>query len=63
VLTAKGDGGNDVVIIAGQDYPDWDLPVAGTIGGIKRPAAAIEAHFPANIAVERGLERDSIHGS
>src|SRR6185437_6301510 len=62
VLAADGDGGNYGVIIAGENHSDGDLPVAGTIGAIKRAAAAIETHFSAKIAAESGFESGGIHG-
>ena len=48
-FAAGRDGGDHVVGIARDDQADGNLPVVRAVGGIKRAAAAIEAHFAANI--------------
>ena len=54
--SAHGDRGADVVFVAWHDNTDGYLPVVRGVGGVKRPAAAIEAHFAAHGAPELAVE-------
>jgi hypothetical protein len=53
-LAAGGERGEDVVGVAWHHHPDGDLPVVGGVGGVQRPAAAVEPHLPAHVTSERG---------
>jgi hypothetical protein len=57
VLAAASQRGHDVVGVAGEDHADGHLAVVRAVGGEQRPAAAIEADLPADLATQRGGER------
>src|SRR3954462_7504499 len=45
-------GRDDIVDVAWQHDADGHLPIIGTVGGVERPAAAVEAHFASHDAAE-----------
>ena len=57
MLAADGDSGNDVVVVTGNHHPDRDLPVVGSVGGVKRAAAVIEANFALKVSAQAPFER------
>jgi hypothetical protein len=60
VVAAESNGGEDIFFIV-RNYDAYrDLAVIGTIGGIERAAARVEADFSTKVAAERGLERRSV---
>src|SRR5919202_5994643 len=60
VSAAGGDGLYDVFGVPRYNNPDRDLPVDRIIRRIKRPAAAVEAHLPADYSLaEFVLQRPS----
>ena len=54
--SADGDRGAHVVFVARHDNANGYLPVVRGVGGVQRPAAAIEAHFAAHRAPELAVE-------
>ncbi len=58
-LTAGGNGSNYIVSIAGNYQSNWDLPVIGTVSGVKCPAATIEPDFTVDMAFEFRLKLHS----
>ena len=54
--SADGDRGAHVVFVAWHDNTNGYLPVVRGVGGVQRPAAAIEAHFAAHRAPELAVE-------
>jgi hypothetical protein len=50
VLAASRNCGDYVIIVAGDDDPDWNLAVVGAIAGVERAAAIVEADFAADAA-------------
>jgi hypothetical protein len=45
MLTAGRDGGDDVVVVAGNNDANRYLAVVGAVAGIERAAAIVEANF------------------
>ena len=56
MLTAEGNGGEDVFFVARNNDSDRDLAVVGAIGRVESAAAGVEADLSAKMAEERGLE-------
>ena len=54
--SAHGDRGAHVFFVAWHDNANGYLPVVRGVGGVQRPAAAIEAHFAAHGAPELAVE-------
>ena len=46
-FAAGRDGGEDILRVIRKNHTDGDLAVVGSVGGVERASAAIEAHFPA----------------
>ena len=44
-FAAHGNGGENIVRVMGKDYADGDLAVVGTVGGVERTAAVVEANL------------------
>ena len=49
VLSADGDGGEDVVGVARENNADRNLAVVGTVGGVEGAAAIVEFHVAADL--------------
>jgi hypothetical protein len=60
VVTAQGNGGQNIFFVAGNYDADRDLPVIGTIGGINGATARVKANFSAQVAAESGLKRGNV---
>jgi len=54
IFVGQGDGGDDVVGIARNNYSDGDLAVVGAIGGVERAAPVIETYFTTHVAGQCG---------
>ncbi len=52
-LTAKGNGGENIVGVAREDDTDGDLAVIGTVSRVECASAAVEADFALNVLLER----------
>src|SRR5580704_16963574 len=48
-FTADRDGGENVMLVAGQNDADRHLAVVGAVGGVERAAAVVEADLAANL--------------
>ena len=63
---AGGDGGDDIVRIAGNYEADGNLAVIGAVCGIQGATAAIETHFAAHgtlkFVLQFGSLRKNVHG-
>ncbi len=55
-IAANGDGGDDVVFVAGNDDADGDVTVVGAIGGVKSFGGGVEAYFATDFGAELLLE-------
>jgi hypothetical protein len=51
-FAAEGDGGEDVVGIVRENYPDGDLAVIGAIGSVESAGTGVKADFAANLAAQ-----------
>jgi hypothetical protein len=52
IFAGQSNRGDYIVGIAGNNHPNGDLPVIGSVGGVERAAARIEADFAAQVATQ-----------
>ena len=55
-VAAEGDGGDDVVFVAGNDDADGDVAVVGGVGRVESAGGGIEADFAADFFAQTGGE-------
>ncbi len=51
-FAAEGEGGDDVVFVAGDDDADGDVAVVGGVGGVEGAGGGVEADFAADFGAE-----------
>jgi hypothetical protein len=58
---ASGEGGDYVVIAAGENDPDGDLAVVGSVGGVQGAAAGIEADLSRYLGAKGEFQSGNIN--
>jgi len=56
MLAAGGDGGDYVIVVAGDDDANRDLAVVGAVAGVERAAAVVETDFTVNTLAQGCVE-------
>jgi hypothetical protein len=59
-FAADGDGGEDVIGVAREDYADWNLAVVRTIGRVEGAAAVVELHVAADVSSQGFVQPQGI---
>src|ERR1700727_1537441 len=59
-IAAEGDGGENIVGIAGKYNADRNLAIVGAAGGVKRARAAADPDFTVNLLTQRFRQPQSV---
>ena len=60
ILARQGDGGDNVIGVAGKNYADRDLAIVGAVGGVESAAAGIKTDVAAEVLAEGLFQRNGI---
>ena len=59
-FAAEGDGGDDVIVVAGKDDADWDLAIVRAVRGIQGAGAVVETDFALDLYLKRFFEAGGV---
>src|ERR1700691_5459689 len=60
-LAAEGNGGFDIIGVAGENNADGNLAVVGSVGGVEGAGAGVETNFAANLFTQRFGQGGGVH--
>ena len=60
VFAAEGNGGDDVIVVAGKDDADWDLAIVRAVRGIQGAGAVVETDFALDLYLKRFFEAGGV---
>ena len=60
MVTAEGNGSEDIFSITGNDGTDRNLAIVGAVGRVESAAARVEANFSAQVTAKSGFQREGV---